>query len=305
MAKQGRLDPRSELARLSDNSGSRQQAMMAARQQLNTIAKVAVGVVIVSWLLALSFWSGLESTIPFYIAGVVTVVIGVLAFLVKRNLGRSEELGALLGGADLPADERARRIEKLTARVEKGEHAAILAKAQLLMHDDPKNALEVLEGADLSRGQKMMINQVRGMRCLLHLNFGEVKAARDLAEEIELKKMVDLATRANLAGAVAEAWARTGNPIEADELLDGYDPDDKRFRDIKVQLLRARAFSSAHRNDIPRMRKVLKGMTEISPQLLSPFVGGKRIHPLLQKEAKKLLERSGAMPRPKIQMVRR
>lgn len=305
MAKKGRLDPKAELAKIGDTSGARADAMAQARRQVRTLAKVAGGVVVVAWLLALGFWSGLESTIPLFVAAGVTVAVGVGAFFVRRNLGRSEELGALLGDADLEPEERARRIDKLAARVEKGEHAAILAKAQLEMHADPRAALSTLEAADLSKGQKLVLNQIRGMRAMLHLSFGEVKAAREVVESIDLDKTPDLPTRANLAGVIAEAWARSGNPIEADELLAKYDPESKSFRDVRVQIYRARAFIAAHRNDMGRMKRALKDLEDVSVQLLAAFVGGKRVHPLLQKEARRRLERSGAVPRPKIQMVRR
>lgn len=305
MAKKGRPDPRAELAQLADTSASRADAMAQARRQVGTLLKVAVGVVVVAWILAFGFWSGLESTIPFYVAGAVTVGVGVGAFFVRRNLGRSEELGNLIGGGEIDDAERTRRIGKLAERVEKGEHAAILAKAQLQMNTDPRAALETLESADLSKGQKIVLNQIRGMRAMLHLNFGEAKAARDLVEAIDLDKTPDLAARANLAGVTAEAWARTGNPIEAAELLAQYDPEEKTNADVRVQLYRAAAFVGAHRNDMGRMKKALKALSGISPQLLAAFVGGKRVHPLLVKEARKRLEQSGAVPRPKVKMVTR
>lgn len=305
MAKKGRPDPRAELAALADTSSGRADAMAQARRQIGTLLKVAIGVVVVSWILAFGFWSGLESTIPFYVAAVLTVAIAVGAWFVKRNLGKSEELGALLGDGNLSDEERASRIQKLNERVEKGEQAAILAKAQLEMNDDPRAALETLASADLSKGQKLVTNQILGMRAMLHLNLGEVKAARELVEQIELEKTPDIPTRANLAGVTAEAWARTGNPIEADELLAKYDPSEKNLEQVKVQLYRAMAFVGAHKNDMGKMKKGLKELEAVSVQLLAAFVGGKRIHPLLQKEARKRLERSGAVPRPKVKMMSR
>lgn len=305
MAKKGRLDPQAELAKLNDTSAARADAMAQARRQVGTLQKIAIGAVVVTWALGVGFWSGLESTIPLFVAAGVTVAIGIGAWLVRRNLGKSEELGALLGDADLDPAERNRRIEKLEPRIAKGEHAAILAKAQLLMHADPRAALEALESANLAKGQKLVINQIRGMRVMIHLNFGEVTAARPIAEAIELEKTPDLPTRANLAGLVAETWARSGNPIEADELLAGYDPTEKSLKDVRVQLYRARAFVAAHRNDSQRMKRALKELEAVSPQLLATFVAGKRIHPLLAKEARRRLERSGAVPRPRVQLVRR
>lgn len=280
-------------------------ALATAKGQLRTAAKVTVIALLVVWLLALGFWSGLNSLIPIYIAAVLTVAALVGAVLVRRNLSKSQELGDMLGGGDLTPEEKAARLEKLEVRVQKGESAAIMAMAQLQMQDEPKEALKTLERANLDKGPKLVAHQIRGMRAMIHLNLGEVKDARALADAIDLNKMPDPKSRANLVGVVAEAWARSSNPIEAVELLDKYDPEDKDFGDVKVQLLRARVFASAHRNDLNRMRGAMKRLEEMSPQLLAVFVGQKRVHPLLQKEARKRLEKSGLIPRQKVQGARR
>ncbi len=295
-----------DLSEVADLGKARNDALAAARGQIRTIAKVAIGVVVVLWLLAAGFGSGLETRVPYYIALAITGAIGVGAFFVRRNLGKSEALGQLIAeGMDLSPDERASRIAKLAPQVDKGDIGSIIAKAQLQMHDSPREALETLEKVNLEKAAKVMANQVRGMRGMIHLNLGEVKAARELSDTIPLDKTPDLKSRANLAGIVAEAWARSGNPIEAAELLDKYDTEDKDFQDVKVQLLRARAFASAHQNKLDRMRKALKQLEELSPQLLAVFVGQKRVHPLLSQEAKKRLEKSGLMPKTKIQGARR
>jgi hypothetical protein len=160
--------------------------------------------------------------------------------------------------------------------------------------------LTTLEKVDLEMAQKTVAGLVRAMRAMIHLNLGDVAAARPLADAIDLSKAPDLKLRANLSGVVAEAWARSGNPIEASELLDKYDVDDKQFEDSRVQLLRGRVFACVHRNDLNGMRRALKQLEEISPQLMALFVGQKRIHPLLQQEAKKKLEKSGLMPKQRI-----
>jgi hypothetical protein len=163
----------------------------------------------------------------------------------------------------------------------------------------------VLEKVDLQKAQKLVAAQVRAMRAMIHLNLGEVKASREIVEQLDLKVAPDPKTRANLAAVQAEAWARSGNPIEAGELLDKYDPEEKDFDDVKLQLYRARVFACAHKQDLPGMRRALKALTAISPQLAAMFVGQKRVHPLLEKEARKLLEKSGLVPKPKFQVQRR
>lgn len=295
-----------ELAALSDSERLRSDAVASARRQVRTIARVAAIALVVVWVLAFGWWSGQDSTIPLYGAAGLTVAVAVAALLIRRNLGRSEELGGMVAdGSDLSPAERQKRFDKLQPRVDKGDSAAIMTMAQLQMHDAPRAALGTLERADLTKGPKLLANQVRGMRAMIHLNLGEVKSARTLADDINLDKMPDPKARANLVAVVAESWARSGNAIEASELLDKYDADDAKFADVRLQLVRARVFASAHRNDLSGMRRSLKQLEEMSPQLMALFVGQKRVHPLLQKEARKRLERSGLIPRQKIQAARR
>ncbi len=307
MAKRNRQkSAQDELAALTDADAARGNAMDSATRQLKTVAKIAVGVLVVSWLLAFGFWSGLKSNIPLYVAGGITATLLLAAFLVRRNFAKSQELGGLLSdGADLSPEQRAERLAKLQDRIDKGEAAAIMTAAQLQMQEEPRDALVTLEKANLEKGPKMIAHQVRGMRAMIHLNLGELNAARGLADDIDLAKLPDPKSRAHLVGIIAESWARSGNAIEANELLDKYDPEQDEFQDVRLQLLRARVFASAHKNDLKQMRSNLKKMEEISPQLIALFVGQKRVHPLLQKEAKKRLEKSGVMPRQRIQMARR
>ncbi|MCK6544905.1 hypothetical protein L6R52_03495 [Myxococcota bacterium] len=275
------------------------------RSQIRTAAKVAGIATVVVWLIALSMWSGLDSLIPVWVALVLTIALGVAAFFVWRNLNKSTELGALVSEAGgLSDEERADRIAKLDELVAKGDAAAIIAKAQLEMQTDPKAALATLEKVNLEKAQKLVAAQVRTMRGMIHLMSSEVNAARELVDPIDLAAVPDMKIRANFAGIIAEAWARSGNPIEAKQLLDKYDADDKDFEDARVQLLRARAFASVHTNDLNTMKRALKALEEISPQLMAQFLSQKRVHPLLQQEARKRIEKSGLVPRQRI-MARR
>lgn len=304
--KKNKQEAADELSALNRTGKAQKEAQATIKRQVMTVAKIAGIALVVIWALAIGFWSGLDNTIPLFVAASLTVGLGVLAFLVQRNLGRSEELGALLSeDSDLSPEERDARLKKLDESVDKGDAGAIIAKAQLQMQQEPRDALTTLEKANLEKAPKLLAGQIRGMRAMIHLNLGEAQAARPLADAIDLSKAPDPKSRANLAGVVAEAWARSGNPIEASELLDKYNPEDKDFEDVKVQLLRARVFAAVHKNDLPTMKKALKGLAEVSPQLMALFVGQKRIHPLLQQEAKKVLEQSGFVPRQMVKGVRR
>ncbi len=299
-------EDREQIAKLGQSGGGGGGALEGTKRQIRTAAKIAGIALVVVRLVCLSLWSGLDSIIPLIVALVLTIATGVAAWFVQRNLKKSEDMGELLSGAaDLSDEEREARLAKLDAQVAKGDAAAVLAKAQLQMQEAPEAALVTLETIVLEKATKLVAAQVRARRGMIHLNLGEVAKARELADAIDLSKSPDAKSRANLAAVVAEAWARSGNPIEAVELLSKYDVDDAEFQELKMPLLRARVFAFAHKNDLKAMKKALKGLTDLNPQLAAMFLSQKRIHPLLQKEARRALEKSGYGPRQKIQMARR
>ena len=67
--------------------------------------------------------------------------------------------------------------------------------------------------------------------------------------------------------------------------------------EMRIQMWRARAFAAAGAGDMKGAGRALRKLAEMSPQLLGMFVGAKRVHPMLQQEAKQLLMRSGAVQR--------
>jgi hypothetical protein len=72
---------------------------------------------------------------------------------------------------------------------------------------------------------------------------------------------------------------------------------------LRPQLSRAQAYAFAHTNDLKGARRALRKLAAQDARLLAGFLG-RKTHPLLQQEAKKLLEQSGAVPR-KMQVQRR
>ena len=66
---------------------------------------------------------------------------------------------------------------------------------------------------------------------------------------------------------------------------------------MRVQMWRARAFAYASLTDPKGVQRTLKKLFDMSPHLLGMFVQQKKIHPLLEKEAMQLLQKSGAIPR--------
>jgi len=114
---------------------------------------------------------------------------------------------------------------------------------------------------------------------------------------MELGKQQDAKTRAMFAAVAGESYGRTGQGKKAVELLELYNPDDPEYAEMRVQMLRARAFAYAGAGDMKGASRALKKLIDVNPQLLGMFVGAKKIHPMLQQEAKQLLMRSGAVPR--------
>jgi len=140
-------------------------------------------------------------------------------------------------------------------------------------------------------------DQVRCTRATIHLQLGELPDARALVDKMELGKQQDVKTRAMFAAVAAETWGRTGQGKKASELLDVFNPEDPELAEMRVQMWRARAFAYAGVGDMKGAGRALRKLAEMSPQLLGMFVGAKKVHPMLQQEARQLLMRSGAVPR--------
>jgi hypothetical protein len=126
---------------------------------------------------------------------------------------------------------------------------------------------------------------------------GEVSEARKLADELDLGKQDDAKLRANFATVAAEAWARSGNAKKAIETLDLFNPEDPEYAELRPQMWRARAFAYAATSDTKGVGRALRKLGDINPHLLAMFVGQKKIHPLLEREAKQIVTKMGVVPR--------
>jgi tetratricopeptide (TPR) repeat protein len=250
------------------------------------------GVLAVVWIAAGIF----HNKIGFGIAGATTAATAGVLYWLTNYFAKAQKLGALLSSAD--TDEgRKKALETLSTDFKKGDSQAILAKAQLQMQDSPREALATLEAVDLDKQLAPVAAQVRAMRAMIHLTFGEVKEARALADKLELGKQQEPKTRAMFAAVASEAWARTGEGQKAVDTLDLFNPEDPDMAEMKAQIWRARAFAYAATNDMKGAGRALRKLSEINPHLLGMFVGQKRIHPMLEKEAKNIVMKMGVVPR--------
>jgi hypothetical protein len=246
--------------------------------------------VAVLWAIAIA----VRHWIGFAVAGTLTLVIAGVGVWLVRYMKKSEALGALLRGADTDEGRKA-AIEKLSGM--KGDSQALLARAQLEMQEDPYKALATLESADLGKMMGPMADQFRAMRSMIHLTLGQTAEARSLADELDLGKQQDAKTRAMFATVASEAWARSGQAKKAVETLELFNPEDPEFAEMKTQMWRARAFAYAGTNDMRGAGRALRKLADVNPHLLGMFIGTKKVHPLLEREAKQIVMRLGAAPR--------
>jgi hypothetical protein len=237
------------------------------------------------------------SVIPLYVAGALTLAAVGAGVWIVRYVNKSRELGALLRSAQGSEEGRQEALRKLGTDYKKGDVQAAIARAQLEMQEDPRKALATLEEVDLSKQLGPVADQVRCTRATIHLQIGETAEARALVDKMELGKQEDVKTRAMFAAVAAEAWGRTGLGKKAVELLEVFNPEDPELGEMRIQMWRARAFAYAGSGDMKGAGRALRKLAEVSPQLLGMFVGAKKVHPMLQQEAKQLLMKSGAVPR--------
>jgi len=250
------------------------------------------GVVLVAWVIALI----IPGWIPKAVVGVLTLAVIGLGVWVVRMMKKSQQLGAILKDADTE-EGRKRALEKLQTDFGKGDSQALMARAQLEMQEDPRKALATLESIDLTKQLVPMAGQVRAMRAMLHLTLGETSEARKLADALDLGKQQEAKTRAMFATVASEAWARTGEAKKAVETLELFNPEDPEFAELRPQMWRARAFAYAGANDMKGAGRALRKLADMNPHLLAMFIGAKKIHPLLEREAKQIVMKSGAAPR--------
>jgi len=255
--------------------------------------------VVGAWIIGGSVAVFAQTTTVRVIAISIPALISVLALAVViwalRQSKKAQGVASILSGVESKEDRQA-ALAQLDASYKQNDPTAVFARAQLEMQDDPKKALATLEKIDLSKVMGNVADETRAQRAMIHLTLGDIGPARQLVDNIDLNRHRDPKTRAMLTAVCGEAWARTGNAKKAVETLTLIDPDDAVYEQLRPQLYRALAYAYAYTNDLKGMRRALKKLMTVDVRLLGGFMM-KRSHPLLQKEAKKLVEQSGAVPR--------
>jgi hypothetical protein len=254
------------------------------------LTRLGIPVVII-WVIALFIphWSAKV------VAGVLTMAaIGLVGFVLFFTR-KTKRVQAIVGEAKTK-EERKEAIEKLDRDFKKGDAAATFAKAQLVMHEDPRKALEVLETIELGKVMPNVADEARAQRAMLHLMLGEAQKARPLADAIDLSRQQDQKAKATVAAVVCEAWARTGQAKKALDILDLFDVNDPTLSDARPGLLRAQVFAYGAVDDLKKAKGAMHQLAKLDPRIVMGFAQ-KGVHPLLVQEAKKILERAGAIPK--------
>jgi hypothetical protein len=251
-------------------------------------------IAVVVWVIALIVpWGG---WIPKAIAGALTAAAVGVSIWLDRYVKKQAKLASLLKGADT-LEGRKEALERIDSQFKKGDAQALLAKANLQMQDDPRAALTTLETIKLDKELAPVAGQVRAMRAMIHLTLGEPQEARALADKLDLGKQQEQKTRVMFAAVASEAWARTGQGQKAVDTLDLFNPEAPDMGEMRAQLWRARVFAYAAVNDPKGIARALKKLSEVNPHLLGMFIQQKKIHPLIEREAKQLVMRMGIVPR--------
>jgi hypothetical protein len=255
----------------------------------------------IAWIVAaaIGHWIGLA------VVGALTIALAGLLVWALRFAKRSRAVAQIVQGADTP-EARKEALSRLETDFKKDDTAAVFARAQLQMQEDPRAALTTLETIKLDKVMAPIADEARAQRAMIHLMLGETDEARILADKVDITRHKEPKTCATLAAVVGEAWARTGNARKAVELLQTYEPDDAVYSDLKPQLLRARAFAYAWANDTKQMKHTLRRLQGLNVQFLMGFITKKKnpmgvppkgVHPALEKEAYEMVMRSGSVPR--------
>lgn len=242
------------------------------------------------------FWnSPTGRAVTLGVPGLLTLAgLGLLIWALRQTK-RARAVAGVLSQVETAEDRKA-ALQKLEQGFSKKDPAAIFAKAQLKLQEDPAAALRELEQIDLSKVLPNVADEARAQRAMIHLLLGQVSLAKPLADGIELKRHEDARARAMMVAVVGETWARSGQAKRAVESLELYDPDDDAYEQVRPQLWRARAYAYAYVEDARGMKRALRRLAETDPRILAGFMG-KKTHPMLQKEARRMLEQSGTIPR--------
>jgi hypothetical protein len=279
-------------------------ALEAAQQQIGFPKKTLYwigGITAVIWAFAIST----GSMIFMIVIGVLTLLLAFVLLRAFMFIRKQKSVVGLLQGAATSPEKRKEALAQLQAAKDPNDPTNVFARAQLMAADDPQGAIKVIEKIPLTKFPPAMQDDVSLLKCQLYLSLGRTADARKNADSINLDNPERKQARPLAGSIVAEAWARTGKPKEALALLDSIELPKKDGEQIAIQMQVARVFARFAANQRKQAETELVALSDQDVNLLGRFLDPRfRVHPELQKLARRVLERNPAARR-KIQVQRR
>ncbi len=235
------------------------------------------------------------------VVGVLTVAAAGFGIYIYTLTQRSRRVVEILKSATDDASRRA-AIEKL-AEGKNDDALATLARAQLVARDDPKQAIEILEGIDLAKAGAVAEDEVRSNLAYLYLVHNRVKDARPLVDKLKVERGGNQKIRAMYASVSAETLARTGSAPEAKKILEGFRVDDPEIGELAPMLLRAQVYTFFGTKNRGLGRKAMLALAMVDPNHLAPFLM-KGASTEMQTAAREVLTELNYATRPKQKIQR-
>jgi hypothetical protein len=261
---------------------------------------------VILWITALGVQSYTQGGVVGWVAiGVMAAVtLGVAGFgiYVWRLTRRSQGLAQILSQAT-DEEGRKRALEQLEAEESKDAMNA-LARSQLLVREDPKEAMRILEEVEVEKAPGVVQDDVRANLGFLYLLHNRPKDARPLADAIKFDRQPNAKAKAMYAAVVVETFARTGKREESLKLLETYDATDPEYGEVRAMLLRAQVYAYNANKKSGMAKKAMRALAAEDPNQLAQFLQ-KGTRPDLKKMATQVLNKMGLAPRPQMRMQRR
>lgn len=243
-----------------------------------------------------AIWAFAISTGSMIFMIVLGVLTSLLAFVLIRAflfINKQKKVVGLLQGATGSPEARRDALAKLETGKDANQPTNIFARAQLTAADDPNAALKLIEQTPHKDFPPAMQDDVALLKTQLYLGLGRTQDARKAADTINLDNPERKQARPLAASIVGEAWARTGKPKEALALLDTIEIPSKDGEQIGMQIRVARVFARFAANNRKQAEADLVSLSEDDMNQLGRFLDPRfRVHPELQKLARRVLERN-------------
>ena len=262
------------------------------------IAQIAVAFVVV-WVIAgmLMPYIGIWGLVG---AGVLTIIAIGFGIYIWRMMRKSAAIVDILKGAT-DKEGRAQALAALQSGKSGDDAMNKLAQAQLMMQEEPKEAIRILESIDLAKTPKLLQNDVRAQLGLMYLLTNKATAARPIVDEIKLDGQAQPKQKAMYAAVKAEAFARAGKADEAAKLLEAFDADDTAYAEMQSLLYRAQVYTWIRKKKRGRARTAMMRLAKMDVNQVAAFLQ-KGSHPEVARLAREVIQKEGLAPKQRVKM---